>query len=127
MLFANSIGAWFSMPALAKEKLQGTLFVSPVVDMPALILDMRGWADVSEAQLAQERVIPTAFGQTLSWKYLQYARAHSICEWNISKGILYDEHGALIKRAAADAFCEKHRCELTVMQDGEHWFHTPQQ
>ena len=34
---------------------------------------MMGWADVSEEQLRQERVIPTDFRQTLSWENWEYA------------------------------------------------------
>ena len=30
-------------------------------------------------------------------------------------------------RATAEAFAARPRRTLTVMEDGEHWFHTPQQ
>lgn len=126
-LFANSIGAWFSMIAFTNEKLQAGLFVSPVVDMVELISDMMSWANVSELQLEHEQIIPTTFGQTLSWQYLQYAKGHLINEWNTPTKILYGEQDALVKRSVIEAFCKKHRCELTVMQNGEHWFHTHQQ
>lgn len=126
-LFANSIGAWFSMLAFSHEKLQSGLFVSPVVDMVKLIYDMMKWANVSELQLEKEQVIPTTFGQTLSWKYLQYAKAHLNNEWNTPTKILYGEHDALIKRSILEDFCKKHQCELTVMPNGDHWFHTKQQ
>lgn len=65
-LFANSIGAWFSMLAFPDEDLKQCLFVSPVVDMVNLISNIMAWANVSELQLKQEKVILTSFGQTLS-------------------------------------------------------------
>lgn len=126
-LFANSIGAWFSMLAFAEEPLRGCLFVSPVVDMAALISDMMTWAGVSEAQLQQEKQIPTDFGQTLSWDYWLYAREHPIRVWEAPTKILYGEGDHLIGRAAVEAFSERFKCELTVMKDGEHWFHTERQ
>ena len=126
-LFANSIGAWFSMLAFSYDKLQTGLFVSPVVDMVELIYDMMTWASVSESQLEKEREIPTTFGQTLSWKYLQYAKEHLIKQWNTPTKILYGEHDSLIKYSIMDDFCKTHRCELTVIKNGEHWFHTKQQ
>lgn len=126
-LFANSIGAWFSMLAFSHDKLQTGLFVSPVVDMVGLIYDMMTWAGVSESQLEKEQEISTSFGQTLSWKYLQYAKEHVIKDWNTPVKILYGEHDALIKHSIIEDFCRVHRCELTIMKDGEHWFHTRQQ
>lgn len=66
-LYANSIGAWFSMQSLASEPLQNCMFVSPVIDMVQLIQKMMGWANVTEEQLKIEKIISTSFGQTLSW------------------------------------------------------------
>lgn len=126
-LFANSIGAWFSMLAFSHQKMQRGLFVSPVVDMVELIYDMMTWANVSESQLEKEQVIPTTFGQSLSWEYLQYAKKHQINQWNTPTKILYGEHDTLIKRSDIESFCKRHQCELTIMQNGEHWFHTKQQ
>lgn len=126
-LLANSIGAWFSLLAFSDHMLQTGLFVSPVVDMVELIHDMMTWAGVSEAQLEKEREIPTSFGQTLSWKYLQYAKEHPIKQWNTPTKILYGEQDALIKYSTIEDFCKAHQCELTIMKDGEHWFHTKKQ
>ena len=44
-LFANSIGAWFSMLSFAGKPLEKALFVSPVLDMECLIRRMMQWAD----------------------------------------------------------------------------------
>lgn len=126
-LFANSIGAWFSMLAFSDEQLNRGLFVSPVVDMADLISDMMTWADVSESQLEHDKIVPTTFGQTLSWEYLLYAKDHPIDKWTTPTQILYGEKDTLIKCATVEAFCKKHNCELTVMKNGEHWFHTKQQ
>lgn len=48
---ANSIGAHFSMLALGGEKLCKALFVSPIVDMERLIIDMLHWTGVTEQEL----------------------------------------------------------------------------
>lgn len=77
-LFANSIGAWFSMLSFGNERLKNCLFVSPVFDMKRLILKMMSWANISEEQLKKELIISTTFGQTLSWEYWEYASSHSI-------------------------------------------------
>lgn len=59
-LFANSIGAWFSMLSFRNEKLEKCLFVSPVLDMKQLVSKMMVLANVSEARLKEELVIPTS-------------------------------------------------------------------
>ena len=123
-LRATSLGAWFSMLACASEPLEKCLFVSPVLDMERLIRTMMGWAGVTEAELETRGMIETAFGETLSWRYYQYARAHAIESWPCPTAILYAEHDNLTERAVADAFAARFSCGLTVVPDGEHWFHT---
>lgn len=69
-LIANSIGAYFSMHAGIDGLIGRAYFISPVVDMERLILDMMGWANVTEEQLQAQGVIATDFGEDLSWDYL---------------------------------------------------------
>ena len=126
-LFANSIGAWFSMLSFGKEKLRRCLFVSPVLDMKQLISKMMSWADISEDQLKRELVIPTSFGQTLSWEYWEYALMHPIVNWKAPTEILYGENDNMIDRDTIEQFTRRYDCTLTVMKDGEHRFHTDQQ
>ena len=66
ILLANSIGAYFAMHTLQNCDIQKALLISPILDMEQLILDMMGWAKVSEQELAQKGEIPTDFGETLS-------------------------------------------------------------
>lgn len=126
-LFANSIGAWFSMLAFTNEPLEKCLFLSPVVDMENLISTMMEWANISEKQLEKENVIPTDFGQTLSWRYWIYAKDNPIKKWNVPTKILYGEKDNLVANKVISLFAEKFKCDLTVLRGGEHWFHTSQQ
>ena len=54
-VIANSIGAFFTMNALADQRIQRAFFISPVVDMEKLILDMMSWANVTEEELRARR------------------------------------------------------------------------
>ncbi len=126
-LRCTSLGAWFSLLALENEALEQALFVSPVLDMECLILDMMQWADVSEARLEDAGEIPTDLGETLSWEYLQYARTHKTKCWSVPTAILYAGGDTLIRREPVEAFARRFGAELTVMEHGEHWFHTPEQ
>ena len=126
-LYANSIGAYFSLLALRDVKLEKSLFVSPVLDMEKLIRDMMGWAGVTQEQLKEAGEIPTAFGETLSWNYLTYAAEHRITEWDSPTAILYAGQDHLTSRQTVDDFAQRFGCTVTVMENGEHWFHTEEQ
>lgn len=125
-LIANSIGAFFSMSALDAALVGRAYPISPVVDMEKLIGDMLQWAGVREQELAEKQEIPTAFGETLSWKYLTYVRAHPIA-WRVPTRILYGAHDDLTAPETISAFARRVGADLTVMPDGEHWFHTEEQ
>lgn len=126
ILIANSIGAYFSMCALPQEKLEKAYFISPIVDMERLICDMMRWAGVTEDELREKGTIETAFGETLSWAYLSHVRAHAP-QWRVPTEILYGGQDNLTSRETISAFAAAHGAGLTVMEDGEHWFHTPEQ
>ena len=126
MLIANSIGAFFSMSSLDGTLIDQARFISPVVDMEKLIGNMMMWANVTERELAEKSEIPTRFGETLSWPYLCYVREHPIV-WQVPTCILYGEHDNLTDLETISAFAKRVGAELTVMQGGEHWFHTDEQ
>lgn len=122
-LAANSIGAFFSMSSLDETLIDRAYFISPVVDMKNLIENIMLWTGVSERELAEKQEIPTQFGETLSWAYLTYVREHPVL-WQVPTRILYGAHDNLTSLETIRAFAEKTGAELTVMPDGEHWFHT---
>lgn len=125
-VIANSIGAYFAMLTLQACHIEKALFISPVLDMEKLILDMMRWANVSETELCKKGEITTDFGETLSWKYLCFVREHPI-QWDVPTEILYAGQDNLISRETVDMFVNHHNANLTVMENGEHWFHTDEQ
>lgn len=125
-IIANSIGAYFAMNTLKSCEIEKALFISPIVDMEKLILDMMTWANVTEPELYKQGEIETAFGETLSWKYLSYVRTHPII-WSIPTEILYAGNDHLTSRQTIEKFVMEHNANLTTMINGEHWFHTTEQ
>ena len=101
IVIANSIGAFFSMNAGIDTLIEKAYFISPIVDMEKLITNMMAWANVTEEELKKQGVIHTDFGEDLSWEYLCFD--------------------------TIKAFAENHNADLTVMENGEHWFHTEAQ
>ena len=106
--------------------LRKAYFISPIVDMEKLITDMMQWANITEAELKHKGTIHTAFGEDLSWEYLCYVRNHPI-DWMAPTKILYGSRDNLTSLETIIDFAEKHSATLTVMEGGEHWFHTEAQ
>ncbi|MBR4163350.1 MAG: alpha/beta hydrolase [Solobacterium sp.] len=125
-LIANSIGAYYSMISGIDPMIYKAYFISPIVNMEKLILDMMIWADVSEEDLKTKGIIPTSFGENLSWEYLCYVREHPV-QWNVPTEILYGENDNLTSLETIKTFVKIHHAGLIVMEKGEHWFHTPEQ
>ena len=98
-LYGVSIGAWLAMQALQGDAPEQTLLVSPVVDMEALITNMMQYAHVTEEQL----------------------------QWHGRTQVLYGDRDALTSRTMIERFRQESGAHLTIMEGGEHWFHTPVQ
>lgn len=126
ILIANSIGAYFAICALPQERIERAYFISPVVDMEKLIGNMMVWANVTEGELREKGEIDTAFGERLSWEYLGWVRENPV-SWQVATEILYGGRDNLTDRETITAFAGKFGAGLTVMESGEHWFHTVEQ
>ena len=126
VLVANSIGAFFVMNALHDKRIEKAYFISPVVNMEKLIMDMMMWAKVTEDELCSKKEIQTDFGETISWEYLCYVRKHPIA-WTVPTHILYGEKDNLTSYETISEFANRIKATLTVMKNGEHWFHTEEQ
>ena len=125
-LIANSIGAFFALCSLGEKQIRKAFFISPVVNMEKLISDMMTWANVTEKELQEKQTVETSFGETLSWNYLQWVREHPI-RWNIPTEILYGANDNLQSFDTISQFAKEHHAKLSVMENGEHWFHTDEQ
>ncbi len=125
-IIANSIGAFFVMHALANERIERAIFISPIVNMEKIITDMMKFSNVTEDELRDKKEIATERGENLSWKYLCYVRENPIA-WKIPTHILYGAKDNLTSMETMTNFARKIGATLTIMENGEHWFHTTEQ
>mgnify|MGYP000846551013 FL=1 len=126
ILIANSIGAYFAMLSLVEKNISQALFISPIVDMEKLIMDMMKWLNITEDELKSKKEVETEFGETLSWEYLSYVKNHPI-RWSVPTSILYGEKDNLTFQETITKFAEQIGATLTIMKNGEHCFHTDEQ
>ena len=115
-----------AMNALSDKQIEKAYFVSPVVNMEKLITNMMFWANVTEDKLRDKKEIKTSFGETLSWDYLCYVKENPIT-WKIPTHILFGEKDNLTSYSTISEFAKQVNATLTVIKNGEHWFHTDEQ
>ncbi len=73
-----------------------------------------------------ERNPDILWGNTF-WAYLCYVREHPVT-WTVPTHILYGEKGITLTSYETIAeFADRIEQQLTVMENGEHWFHTKEQ
>lgn len=125
-LIANSIGTYYCMIAGIGDLIQKAYFISPIVDMQNLIRDIMRLENVTEQELESKGVIHTGFGEDLSWNYLCFAREHPL-KWDVPTEILYGKNDDLTSFGTIRGFASANKAHLTVMENGEHWFHTKEQ
>lgn len=126
-LYGNSLGAYFSLLAYKDYNIKKCLFLSPLLDMERVIQNMMKGSNVNEQELKEKREIPTPMGETLYWECYCYAREHPVDKWDIPTAILYGSEDDRIEREGVEKFAKKFSCDLTVLEGGEHWFHTERQ
>lgn len=122
-LFACSLGAYFSMMAYKDEDIKRCFFLSPVLNMQRIIENMMEWFHIDELMLYKQKEIATPIGQTLHYDYYCYVKENNVI-WNHPTYILYGNRDDMCKYDILDMFVKTHHCELTIMEDGEYFFHT---
>lgn len=126
-IWACSIGAYFSLLAYKEEKIEKCLFLSPVVNMKTIINNMMLWSNIDEEYLKEKQEIKTDFGQTLYWDYYKYVKDNPITFWNKKTYILYGDKDNMQDEDIIKNFSNEFNCELSILTNGEHYFHTEEQ
>ena len=109
------------------ENINRCLFLSPVVNMKVIIDNMMVWSNTTENELEEKQEIKTDFGQTLYWDYYKYVKENPIIKWNKQTNILYGNKDNMQEQTIIQDFSYKFNCELSILENGEHYFHTEEQ
>ena len=126
-LWACSMGAYFSLISYKDEDIKQCIFLSPVVNMKAIIDNMMLWSNTTEEVLKEEQEIKTDLGQKLYWDYYEYVKSNPITNWNKKTFILYGNKDNLQSETIIKDFCNRFNCNLEILENGEHYFHTEEQ
>lgn len=123
-LFANSMGAYFSLLTYKNTKLKQCLFLSPLVDMASMINHMMTCFHITEERLEKEQEIETPIGHTLYWDYYQYVKQNPITKWDTPTSILYGKKDELCEYDTVFAFAKTYHCDFEIADNAKHYFHT---
>ena len=126
-LWACSMGAYFSLLTYNEAPIIQCLFLSPVINMKTIIDNMMSWSNVSIEELKERKVIKTDFGPTLYWDYYKYVEENPITKWDKDTFILYGSKDNMQNEELVKDFSQKFNCNLKIVDDGEHFFHTNEQ
>lgn len=126
-IWACSMGAYFSLLAYKNENIKQCIFLSPVVNMKVIIDNMMLWANVTEDELREKQEIQTNFGQTLYWDYYLYVKENLVTDWNKDTYILYGDKDNMQDEKIIRSFVNDFNCKLSILEGGEHYFHTKEQ
>lgn len=126
-LWACSMGVYFSLLAYKDESIRNSLFLSPVVNMKVIIDNMMLWSNTTQKELEEKQEIQTDFGQILYWDYYKYVKENPINEWDKKTHILYGNKDNMQEQTIIQNFSNKFNCELSILENGEHYFHTEEQ
>jgi len=123
-LWACSMGAYFGLLACKEEKINKCLFLSPIVNMKTVIENMMLCNHVTEASLRKKQQIKTDFGPTLYWEDYEYVKNNPVNNWKKNTFILYGNKDNMQNEETIKDFCSRYGCDLYIVEDGEHYFHT---
>lgn len=126
-LFANSLGAYFSLLSYKDKKIEKVFFLSPLVDMRELIENMMKAFGVTEKKLKKEREIAIPIGETLSWDYYLYVKENPITIWTPFTHILCGDKDEICNIETTKKFSKQFNCELEILKDSEHYFYKEEQ
>lgn len=123
--FGCSIGAYFIISTFPKERLHEIFFLSPLIYMNEFIENMMTYSSVSKEELKRENVINTDVGQ-LVWDDYQFTKNHPLI-WDKPVSILVGQNDELSLSNQFKNFVKMSKSNLTVLENGEHFFHTEEQ
>ncbi|MGI0117494.1 alpha/beta hydrolase [Zooshikella sp. RANM57] len=126
-LFSCSIGAYFSLLAYHHNIVKQCLFLSPIVDMECIINNMMKWFSITEDRLQSEKEISTPIGHVLYWDYYCYVKENPVEKWTVPTSILYGSADELCNFDTISSFSNRFNCNLKILENGEHFFHTEEQ
>lgn len=120
-LYACSLGACFSLQALADRPFEKALFLSPIVDMAYLADQMMAWFGVTPEALEVRGTVDTPI-DVMRWADYQFFKAHPIRRWPIPTAILYGGRDNLQSMDVINAFAGRFHARVTVSPNSEHPF-----
>lgn len=124
-LIANSIGAFYAYKYLSSFNIKTAFFVSPFVSMKPFIESQLCKNKINMKQFEESKIIVLPNKQTLSYDFYQSILNKDA--WKTKTYILYGEKDKVVDKNSIFDFLSNHNATLSIMKNGDHYFHKPGQ
>ena len=127
VVIANSIGAFYACEYLSEYKIKQAFFISPIVSMFQMIVDLMAMYDIKDKELQKKEFIELDDGTVLSYEFYQHV-SNDEDNWKVPTEILYGAYDEVVYTGSMMEFLENHPdARLTVLSDAEHYIGTPEE
>ena len=127
VVIANSIGAFYACEYLSEYKIKQAFFISPIVSMFQMIVDIMAMYDIKDKELQKKQLIELDDGTVLSYEFYQHV-SNDEDNWKVPTEILYGAYDEVVYTGSMMEFLENHPdARLTVLSDAEHYLYTPEE
>ena len=127
IVIANSIGAFFAYEYLSDFKINHAFFISPIVSMYQIILNLMMENGISIDLLKEKKLIELNNKQTLSYDFYNHVSNYHD-KWKTTTDILYGQRDELVYiENIADFLAAHPNSKLTIKRDSQHYFHTDEE
>ena len=123
IVIANSVGAFYTYEYLNDFNIKQAFFISPIINMFQIIVDLMTKYKISEEQLKKERYIKLENGTTLSYDFYEKLK-HRTDNWKVPTEVLYGSKDETVKTNDVIDFIANHNARLTIKNGAHHYFHT---
>ncbi|MDO5285708.1 MAG: alpha/beta fold hydrolase [Actinomycetia bacterium] len=123
-VFATSLGAYLALLTARQDRLDAACFLSPVVDMVALVDLLMAAAGTTADEVREKGRVETPAGP-LVWDQLDFILTHRVENWIVPTRILRGQHDEVVPERSVHDFCTRFAAELTVVPGAGHHLHRP--
>lgn len=124
-VIANSMGVFYAYRYLSSFKIEKAFFISPFVNMKTYIEFQMHKHSISRKQFEESKIIELPDKQVISYDFYQSLLIKD--NWKTKTYILYGEKDKVVDKDNVFNFASNHDVCLTIMKNGEHYFHTSSQ
>ena len=128
IVVANSIGAFYAYEYLSGyDKIKRAFFISPIVNMSQVVLDLIMNNDINMEDLKENKFITLDDNTVLSYDFFMHVSEDYQDSWTVKTDVLYGSNDDFVYIEHIADFVISHEANLTIKNGSEHYFNTEEE